>query len=203
MAPENVELVRWAYEAWNGQDPDANYSFGSAPTAIQQDLLNFISSITKNGQIHPAVHSISIGNELDLGIDTDPGITSKMRRALWWAVNLHDQLQQQFGANVPTPFLTIPVSNADQGNASVSQRSWFQVFLHGAKAGDPLSVLHHLLEGDAKEVRVARFDNMQDIDAKEAATLFDLAAAFIFAFVFLVSLNVRRAESPSQEAGLE
>jgi hypothetical protein len=123
--------------SWNGQDPDAGYSFASAPQAIQDDLQFFIGSITKNGQIHPAVHSISIGNELDLGIDTDPGITSKMRRALWWVVNLQGQLQQQFASAVPLPFLTIPVSNADQGSNSVSQRSWFQVFLHGASADDP------------------------------------------------------------------
>jgi hypothetical protein len=124
--------------AWNHQNPDASYSFSSAPQAIQTDLLNFISSITENGQIHPAVHSIAIGNELDLGISNDPGVTAKVQRALWWVVNLQAQLQQQFGSAVPLPFLTIPVSNADQNQFSASQKSWFQIFEHGANAGDAM-----------------------------------------------------------------
>ena len=96
--------------AWNGQGPDANFSFTSAPTAIQNDLKQFISSITKNGALDPAVHSIAIGNEMDLGIDNDPGITQKLERALWWVVNLHDQLVAQFGSNVPANFLRSPAT---------------------------------------------------------------------------------------------
>ncbi len=121
--------------AWNGQNPDASYSFGSAPQAIQQDLLDFISSITENGEISPAVHSISVGNEFDLGIDNDPGNTAKLQRALWWVVNLHDQIVKQFGATASHPLITIPVSNADQGTPSPAMKSWFQEIVHGVSAG--------------------------------------------------------------------
>jgi hypothetical protein len=125
--------------AWEGQNPDANYSFGSAPKAIQDDLMNFISSITTldGTKIHPAVAVISVGNEIDLGVTIngpDPGITSKLERALWWIVNLHDQIATKF-PNSGNPFLTIPVANSDQDNRSVTKQSWFQIFLHGAKQG--------------------------------------------------------------------
>ena len=91
--------------------------------------------MTKNGALHPAVHSFSIGNEMDLGIDQDPGSTAKLQRAMWWTVNLQAQLSQTFGASVPAPFLTIPVSNADQGPGG-SDMSWFQLFKHGVTTGE-------------------------------------------------------------------
>lgn len=121
--------------AWNGQNPDSTYSLGSAPQGIQDDLAEFLSSVTKNGALHPAVHSFSIGNELDLGIDNDPGSTGKLQRALWWVVNLQSQLSTLVGSSVSSPMLTIPISNADQGNGG-SNLSWFQVFKHGTTSGE-------------------------------------------------------------------
>ncbi len=99
--------------AWGSTVP-ANNDFSSAPVAIQNALNDFIKSITENGAIHPAVHSISVGNELDLGIDNDPGTTAKLQRTLWWVVNLQAALSQiDSGSN--HPLLTIPISNGDQG----------------------------------------------------------------------------------------
>lgn len=97
-------------------DPDANYSFMSAPQAIRDDLMQFVDSITKNNKLNPAVQSISIGNEMDLGITTSPDATSKLKRAIWWVVNLQAELSKRFGTAVPLPFLTIPISNADQSD---------------------------------------------------------------------------------------
>jgi hypothetical protein len=121
--------------SWNGQNPDANFSFASAPIDIQNDLLQFISSVSENGQLHPAVQSFAIGNEMDLGIGQDPGSTAKLERALWWVVNLHAQIVAQFGPGAAHPLLSIPISNADQGNGG-PDKSWFQLFAHGVNRGD-------------------------------------------------------------------
>lgn len=121
--------------SWNNQNPDASYSFGSAPQAIQDDLQYFIRSITKNGQIHPSVYSISVGNEFDLGIMTGSNSTDKLARVIWWIKNLHDQLVSQFPNAASYPLLTAPVSNADQGAASLAKTSWFQLLVHGETSG--------------------------------------------------------------------
>lgn len=144
--------------SWAGAVPDANYSWDSAPQAIRDDLIYFVRSILKNGQIHPAVHSISVGNEFDLGIG-DTRSTVKAERVMWWLVNLHDYLNGQITVGgvtspkveVPKPFLTAPISNADQGNVNAidfpelvpiytkeNRRSWLEVLIHGAKAGEPM-----------------------------------------------------------------
>ena len=105
---------------------------GQAPVAIQEDLVNFVSSITVKGQISPAVQSIEIGNELDIASFSDG--TARMLRAEWWVVNLQSYIVKEFGADAPHPLLTIPVSNADQtGNGS--NLSWFEVFANGVSAG--------------------------------------------------------------------
>lgn len=130
--------------AWNGHNPNATFSFDSAPKAIQNSLHQFVASITLNGKLDPAVQSISVGNELDLGINADPGATAKLRRADWWVVNLEKALNQAFPGQVPQHFLTIPVSNGDQGNvpASVNPNptSWFQIFAAGATKGEHMPV---------------------------------------------------------------
>ena len=101
--------------SWNGQNPDANYSFNSAPPDIRKDLMQFIQSITKGGRLDPAVESIAIGNEMDSASIQDPGATAKVQRAIWWVVNLQKELALKFGSAVPQHFLTIPISNGDQG----------------------------------------------------------------------------------------
>lgn len=144
--------------SWAGQVPDGNYSWDSAPQAIRDDLIYFVRSILKDGKIHPAVQSISVGNEFDLGIG-DTRSTVKAERVMWWLVNLHDYLNGQITVggvtapkiDVPKPFLTAPISNADQGNvntidfpdlasiyAKENRRSWLEVLIHGAKAGEPM-----------------------------------------------------------------
>jgi hypothetical protein len=120
--------------AWGEKDPNATYSFGSAPPKIREALKQFIDSIMVSDRISPVVQSITIGNEIDLGINTEPSTTSKLQRALWWVVNLHDQLVKMFGADAPHPLLTIPVSNADQ-DPNGSNLSWFEAFINGVKAG--------------------------------------------------------------------
>ncbi|HEV3164032.1 MAG TPA: hypothetical protein VGZ22_08375 [Isosphaeraceae bacterium] len=102
--------------SWRGQVPDPQFSFKSAPHDIQVDLEQFVASITKNGKLDPAVESISIGNEMDLGVDGNPSATAKLQRAQWWVVNLHRVLSEKFKNEVPAHFLTIPISNADQSD---------------------------------------------------------------------------------------
>jgi hypothetical protein len=48
-------------------------------------------------------------------------------------VNLQAYISQQF-PGAPHPLLTIPVSNADQGDNG-SRLSWFEIFVNGVKAG--------------------------------------------------------------------
>jgi hypothetical protein len=130
--------------AWNGQNPNAALSFNSAPRSIQIALDQFVASVTQNGRLDPAVGSIAIGNELDLGIQNDPGATAKLARADWWVVNLEQALQKAFPGQIPQHFLTIPVSNADQGNVPPSVNpnpvSWFQIFADGAQKGEYMPV---------------------------------------------------------------
>ncbi len=124
--------------AWNasgpGSMPDATFSFTSAPDAIQTDLDQFVKSITlPDGKMSPAVAGFSIGNELDLGIAGNPTAV-QAARAEWWVVNLQIKLSDKFGAaNIPAHFLTIPISNADQGNA------WFAAF--PTSSGDTTTTL--------------------------------------------------------------
>jgi hypothetical protein len=81
MVPVSNYFVGDDEYSWDGQSPDASFSWDSAPPAIRTDLANFVSSITVNGQISPAVQSIEIGNELDLsGSNT---ATVRLERAMW------------------------------------------------------------------------------------------------------------------------
>ncbi len=58
-------------------------------------------------------------------------------------MNLERALTQKFG-QIPPHFLTIPISNADQGNVPPSVNpspiSWFQIFARGATKGEYLPV---------------------------------------------------------------
>jgi hypothetical protein len=137
MVPVSNYFLSNDQYAWNGASPDASFSFGSAPQGIQTDLKDFVSSITVGGQISPAVQSIEIGNEIDISDLSQNGpataATVRLERAMWWVVNLQAQISQQF-PGPQHPLLTIPVSNADQGNNG-SDLSWFEVFINGVKAG--------------------------------------------------------------------
>lgn len=130
--------------AWNGQDPDGQYTFTSAPAAIQTALKQFLSSVTDptTSKLHAAVHSFSVGNEIDIndfvgeGSSGSVGPTSRMARVLWWIINLREQIvMNQLGAVM----LTSPISNADQGNPGTSPMSyWFGAFVNGVTATTPL-----------------------------------------------------------------
>ncbi|MFO0891795.1 MAG: hypothetical protein U0790_21985 [Isosphaeraceae bacterium] len=113
--------------AWNGQNPDENYSFDKAPQAIRTALDQFLASIrTPNGnRISKAVRLISIGNEIDLDISADPGPTAKLQRTLWWIVNLQARLDPAANPALYEqaqlhPQFTIPISTADQDWAAFS-----------------------------------------------------------------------------------
>lgn len=114
--------------AWNGKAPDSAYSFGSAPQGIQNDFGLFVASITKGGNIHPAVHSVSVGNEGDIGQGISGTTASNfLARTIWWIVNL----RQKIATIGPNVMLSATFSNADQGG---SQGSWFNCLLGGVTA---------------------------------------------------------------------
>jgi hypothetical protein len=129
----------------------SDYTFASAPEAIQNDFTQFINSIIdpSTKMIHSAVHSISVGNEGDIGqglTGTGAGGTTTtpsnfVARTIWWILNLHQQIN---GTNVNGPNgnnvvngaspiipLSATVSNGDQGGSS---GSWFQCFINGTAA---------------------------------------------------------------------
>lgn len=123
--------------AWNGNDPDASYSFTSAPVDIQNALKQFVSSVVVNADIHPAVHSFSVGNEIDINTFVGQGSSgavdpaSRLARVIWWIVNLQIQISS---AKYRYVLLTSPISNADQGNPATGNPPlsyWFQAFLSG------------------------------------------------------------------------
>lgn len=121
--------------AWKGAAPDAQYSFDSAPKAIKDDLNNFVSSVTVNNAIHGAVHSFSVGNEIDLnnmiGQGTSGAVSpsSRLQRAIWWMINL-----QKKCASTGLLF-TCPFSDGDQGGTATNPPSyWFQAIVNGVAA---------------------------------------------------------------------
>lgn len=128
--------------AWNNQSLTDN-SFSSAPSAIQTDFTQFINSITDptTSKIHTAVHSISVGNEGDIGqglIGTGNGGTTTtasnfVARTIWWILNLHQSINGSSGINGSSPVipLSATVSNGDQGGNS---GSWFKCFINGVTA---------------------------------------------------------------------
>jgi len=135
--------------SWNHVTPNASYSFSSASPAIQTDFTQFINSITDpaTGKIHSAVHSISVGNEGDIGEGLQgPPITLAsdfLARTNWWIVNLHQQINGtsatgpdgnpvvngSTGTIVP---LSATFANADQGTGI---SSWFKALVSGVQAG--------------------------------------------------------------------
>lgn len=126
--------------AWNGSNPNAAYDFASAPVDIQGDLDFFVGSVTPGGSIHPAVHSILVGNEIDLGDLNDVDGASRLARGIWWIKNLAERLN--LSATSTAPMLSLGAfSNADQGEDLCYQdvpanQSWFQEVIHGTSAGD-------------------------------------------------------------------
>ena len=128
--------------AWNNQVL-ADYDFTSAPADIQNDFTLFIASITDpaTSQIHSAIHSISIGNEGDIGQGISGTTASNfLARTIWWIVNLHAQINGTGTGpdgnpvvNGATPIIPLSAtfSNADQGG---SNGSWFQCVIDGVTA---------------------------------------------------------------------
>lgn len=113
--------------AWNNQVL-SDYAFASAPPGIQNDFGLFVASITKGGNIHPAVHSISVGNEGDIGQGISGTTASNfLARTIWWIVNLRQKISS-IGPNV---MLSATFSNADQGGTA---GSWFNCLLGGVTA---------------------------------------------------------------------
>jgi hypothetical protein len=130
--------------AWNGATPDSAYSFGSAPASIQQDFIQLVSSIIDpaTGNIHAAVHSISVGNEGDIGQDIG-GTTAAnfLARTLWWIVNLNQQINGPgtgpdgnpvVNSASPVIMLSATFSDADQGG---SAKGWFYCLVNGVDSG--------------------------------------------------------------------
>lgn len=122
--------------AWAGQNPASDYSFSSASTYIQSALREFLGSVTDtNGQIHSAVHSFSVGNEIDINTLVGQGSSgpvdpaSRLARIIWWFVNLQAEITN---GNLGKVLLTSPISNADQGGPGTNPPSyWFGAFVNG------------------------------------------------------------------------
>jgi len=130
--------------AWNGADPDSSYSFSSAPHAMQTALIQFVGSVVQSGDVHPAVHSFAVGNEIDINTLVGQGSSgvvsaaSRLARVIWWIANLQIYISQQKYRYV---LLTSPISNADQGNPSSGTPPlsyWFQAFVNGVDANTNL-----------------------------------------------------------------
>lgn len=126
--------------AWNGTDPNQALDFSSAPEAIQSDLQNFITSISTNGVVNPAVHSIMVGNEVDLNDFAGQGTSgsvaphSRIARVNWWIKNLNEKMPKQL-------LYSCPISNGDQGGTKTTPASyWFGALVNGVTTSTPLPV---------------------------------------------------------------
>lgn len=121
--------------SWNGK-PLIDYSLKSAPAAIQKDFKQFIASITdpSTNKIHTAIHSISVGNEGDIGQGiSSPATTASqfLERTIWWIVNIRKAISTISTNNV---LLSATFSNADQGISANHTGSWFNYLVNGAAA---------------------------------------------------------------------
>ncbi len=91
--------------------PISNYNFrnqvdGNRPwDNIEHTVTQIINSVKKNGAIHPAVHSFSIGNELDLDKYGETAATL-MPKAIKVAGLIHKL--------APDHYMTVPISNAKE-----------------------------------------------------------------------------------------
>ncbi|WP_024537315.1 cellulase family glycosylhydrolase [Comamonas badia] len=91
--------------------PISNYNFKDRDGSIQpwskigNTVKQIVESVKKNGAIHPAVHSFSIGNELDLNKDGETWQTL-IPKAVQVAKLIH-QL-------APDHYMSVPLSTADQ-----------------------------------------------------------------------------------------
>lgn len=92
--------------------PVSNYNFKNqdGPKArpwekIENTVTQIVASVKKNGAIHPAVHSFSIGNELDLDKDDETWATL-IPKAVRVAQLLHKL--------APDHYMTVPISNANE-----------------------------------------------------------------------------------------
>jgi hypothetical protein len=141
-------------------DPTTSFAFNdpNVPSHIRTSLMQFIQSVTQpatdpnnptgQARINPAVQSISVGNEIDLGLNVGtpgggglPNATEKLLRAEWWMINLRQQLLTVPGGDAVK--ITAPISNADQGDAQgntsgAPQTTWFDAFINGVQSGEAL-----------------------------------------------------------------
>ncbi|MBS0301317.1 MAG: hypothetical protein JSR16_04015 [Proteobacteria bacterium] len=91
--------------------PVSNYNFKNQDgpnrpwDKIENTVTQIVASVKKNGAIHPAVHSFSIGNELDLNQSGETSATL-IPKAVRVAKLLHKL--------APDHYMTVPVSNADE-----------------------------------------------------------------------------------------
>lgn len=91
--------------------PISNYNFKNQDGAnrpwdnIELTVTQIIESVKKNGAIHPAVHSFSIGNELDLPKDGETADTL-IPKAVQVAKLIHKL--------APDYYMTVPISNANE-----------------------------------------------------------------------------------------
>ncbi len=92
--------------------PVSNYNFKNQDgpknrpwDKIENTVTQIVASVKKNGAIHPAVHSFSIGNELDLNQDGETWATL-IPKAVRVANLLHKL--------APDHYMTVPVSNGDE-----------------------------------------------------------------------------------------
>jgi len=86
--------------------PVSNWNFSNNQYAwenIDNTVTQIVASVKTNGAIHPAVHSFSVGNELDLN-QFDLTMETRISRAV--------QVVQKLNSLAPDHFITIPVSNA-------------------------------------------------------------------------------------------
>ena len=133
-------------DAWNGAAPDGQYdSTNGIPQAIRDALDYFIKSVSADGKggggLHPAIAGFSVGNEIELNSNAfaQGNMTKLAQRTLWWVVNIQSRLESLGWVNANNQNqirFTSPVSNADDDSSNPAQKSWFQIFRHGAKSGD-------------------------------------------------------------------
>lgn len=137
--------------------PVSNYNFADTVgdnhpwTDINHTVTEIINSLKKNGAIHPAVHSFSIGNELDLGPYGLP-VGELISRAVQVASLLHKL--------APDHYMTIPVSNAREKDFYRMFQAQLPADLYQNRFYNSVQTFKLAAGGDLRNNILAAYDNL-------------------------------------------
>lgn len=137
--------------------PVSNYNFMRTDGAnrpwdnIEHTVTQIVDSVKKNGAIHPAVHSFSVGNELDM--DHYQMTSATLIPDTVRVVNLIHRL-------APDHYITVPISNADEKKYYAQFRSLLPASLYQTRFYNSVQTFKPKDGGDLENNILKAYDNL-------------------------------------------